>query len=31
VTIRERDGMTQVRIHLNEVKAYLQERVTWNA
>jgi glycyl-tRNA synthetase len=30
VTLRERDGMTQIRLHINELPAYLLERVTWN-
>jgi glycyl-tRNA synthetase len=30
VTVRERDGMTQIRLHINELPAYLLERVTWN-
>ncbi len=29
VTVRERDGMTQVRVAINELPAYLLERVTW--
>jgi len=30
VTVRERDGMTQVRVHINELPMYLLERVTWH-
>ncbi len=29
VTVRERDGMTQVRVAIDELPMYLQERVTW--
>jgi glycyl-tRNA synthetase len=29
VTVRERDQMTQVRIPISELQAYLLERVTW--
>ncbi len=29
VTVRERDGMTQIRLHMNELPAYLVEKVTW--
>jgi glycyl-tRNA synthetase len=29
VTIRERDAMSQVRIHIDELMPYLLERVTW--
>jgi glycyl-tRNA synthetase len=29
VTVRERDGMTQVRLPINELPMYLLERVTW--
>ena len=30
VTIRDRDSMSQIRLHLNEVPAYLLERVMWD-
>jgi glycyl-tRNA synthetase len=30
VTIRERDSMSQIRLHMNEVPAYLLERVRWD-
>jgi glycyl-tRNA synthetase len=30
VTVRERDGMTQIRLPLDEIKRYLLERVNWN-
>ncbi len=29
VTVRERDGMTQIRLHINELPANLVEKVTW--
>jgi glycyl-tRNA synthetase len=29
VTVRERDQMTQIRIPISELQAYLLERVTW--
>jgi glycyl-tRNA synthetase len=29
VTVRERDAMSQVRIHIDELMPYLLERVTW--
>jgi glycyl-tRNA synthetase (class II) len=28
--VRERDGMTQIRLHINELPAYLLERVRWD-
>ncbi len=30
VTVRDRDAMTQIRLAINELPAYLQERVTWH-
>ena len=30
VTVRERDSMSQIRLHMNEVPAYLLERVRWD-
>ena len=30
VTVRARDSMAQIRLHSNELPAYLLERVTWN-
>ncbi len=30
VTVRERDSMSQIRLQLNEVPAYLLERVRWD-
>jgi len=30
VTIRERDSMSQIRLHMNHVPAYLLERVRWD-
>ncbi len=30
VTVRERDGMTQIRLQIKELPAYLLERVMWN-
>jgi glycyl-tRNA synthetase len=30
VTVRERHSMSQIRLHLNEVPAYLLERVRWD-
>jgi glycyl-tRNA synthetase len=30
VTIRDRDSMSQIRLHMNEVPAYLLERVRWD-
>jgi len=30
VTVRERDGMTQIRLPLDQVKRYLLERVSWS-
>ncbi len=29
VTVRERDGMTQIRLAIDELPAYLVEKVTW--
>jgi glycyl-tRNA synthetase len=29
VTIRERDSMEQVRVHVNELEAYLQEKLAY--
>jgi glycyl-tRNA synthetase len=29
VTVRERDGMTQIRLPIPELTMYLLERVTW--
>ena len=29
VTVRERDGMTQIRLAIDELSAYLVEKVTW--
>ena len=29
VTVRERDGMTQIRLPIGELTMYLLERVTW--
>jgi glycyl-tRNA synthetase (class II) len=28
--VRERDSMSQIRLHMNEVPAYLLERVGWD-
>jgi glycyl-tRNA synthetase (class II) len=28
--VRERDSMAQIRLQINELPAYLLERVTWN-
>ena len=30
VTVRERDGMTQIRLAISELPSYLLQRVTWN-
>ena len=29
VTVRERDGMTQIRLAIDELPTYLVEKVTW--
>jgi glycyl-tRNA synthetase len=29
VTVRERDYMTQIRLHIDELPMYLLDRVTW--
>jgi len=29
VTVRERDGMTQIRLAIDELSGYLVEKVTW--
>jgi glycyl-tRNA synthetase len=29
VTVRERDGMTQIRLAIDELAGYLVEKVTW--
>jgi len=29
VTVRERDGMTQIRLAIDELPDYLVEKVTW--
>ena len=29
VTVRERDGMTQIRLTIDELPGYLVEKVTW--
>jgi len=29
VTVRERDGMTQIRLAIDELPGYLVEKVTW--
>ena len=30
VTVRERDGMTQIRLHMNELPAYLLSGCRWD-